>query len=110
MKKKEDTKEYQLERATISVDAKELWDLHKSQYMNVRRAVAKNININSDTANSLILDPVLNVSYMASENPNCSIKREFCQNSITVCVECLEDERNLNCKACEKLVNSSLIF
>lgn len=98
------SKKQQLERAILSNSLDELRNLHTSQYMNVRRAVAKNKHIDSEIANILALDPVLNVSYMASLNPNCNIQRNFFENgNLHVCVVCEEDERDLPCKDCAKL-------
>ncbi|XOB62225.1 hypothetical protein ACMC56_00095 [Campylobacterota bacterium DY0563] len=106
----ENTIDHQLERAIESNDLRELWILHKSPSMNVRRAVAKNINIDSKIANNLAMDPVLNVSYIASKHPKCETKRDFCPSIISACVECMKDERGLVCTGCEKLTNSSLTF
>lgn len=106
----ENTIDHQLERAIESNDLRELWILHKSPSMNVRRAVAKNINIDSKIANNLAMDPVLNVSYIASKNPKCELKRDFCDTIITACVDCLKDERDLICTGCEKITNASLTF
>lgn len=102
------SKEFQLERAIASKDLDELMTLHKSSYMNVRRAVARNKNIDSKIANNLLFDPVLNVSYAASLNPKCSMERRFADDTITVCVCCEKDERKLDCVACEIEFGTSL--
>ncbi|QDF27527.1 hypothetical protein [Halarcobacter anaerophilus] len=92
----------QLNRAFESDNIDELRSLHESPDMNIRRAVAKNSNIDSDIANDLLYDPVLNVSYMASLNPKCTISRNFCNVKLTKCVVCKKDERNLDCLECNK--------
>ncbi|QKF80537.1 hypothetical protein [Halarcobacter ebronensis] len=107
---KEDLLQHQLKRAIESTDLEELKLLHRSQYMNVRRAVAKNKSIDSEIANNLAHDPVLNVCYIASQNPKCTEKREFSKDIITVCVTCEKSEIELACESCEKLTNSSLHF
>ena len=95
------TKADQLEIAKTTTCSIELKDLHTSQYMNVRRAVARNRNITKDIANRLSIDPVLNVSYMALQNPKSTINRNLCEKSITNCVLCEDDERTLDCIGCE---------
>lgn len=85
--------------AKTSKESDVLFDLHKSSNMNVRRAVARNKNITEKIANKLANDPVLNVSYMASLNPNCTNKREF-NSTLDGCVICEEDERDIYCVDC----------
>lgn len=94
------TKIEQLEMAKNSTCQIELKSLHLSQYMNVRRAVARNKNICTEVANTLAVDPVLNVSYMALQNPKSTITRDLCEDSITLCVMCEKDERYLDCVDC----------
>lgn len=86
--------------ATISDDLNLLKSLVSSANMNVRRALAKNKNINSTIANQLLFDPVLNVSYLASLNKNTTKTRAFEEHHITPCVKCDIDERELNCLSC----------
>ena len=100
MNMKEKTKEEQLDYAKNSECKKELWDLHSSMYMNVRRAVARNSNITQKIANNLSVDPVLNVSYMALKNSKCSVSRDFSHMSLSACILCEKDERYLDCNAC----------
>lgn len=95
------SKEEQLEIAKSTSCPIELKSLHLSQYMNVRRAVARNTNICTQVANTLAYDPVLNVSYMALKNPKSTVKRSFDKKNITFCVICENDERTLNCLECE---------
>ncbi|WP_072679378.1 hypothetical protein [Arcobacter sp. LA11] len=100
MNMKEKSKEEQLDYAKNSVCEKELWDLHKSSYMNVRRAVARNTNITQRIANNLSVDPVLNVSYMALKNSKSTILRDFSHLSLSPCILCEKDERYLDCNSC----------
>ena len=104
------SKEEQLDLAVKSNCEKILYSLHDSQYMNVRRAVARNINISNMTANILSKDPVLNVSYMAIKNPKCTNTRDLSNIHIPECVMCEHDERSLDCRACENKKKSLLNF
>ena len=78
-----------------------LYSLHDSQYMNVRRVVARNSNITTIIANRLAVDPVLNVSYMAIQNKKCTSKRDFSHLTLPDCVMCEKDEQSLDCVVCE---------
>jgi len=98
-----------LEIAKSSTCPIELEELHNSSSMNVRRAVARNINVSTETANKLVNDPVLNVSFMAYKNPKASIKKDFDENSLNYCVLCEEDERYMNCFECPETNNRSLL-
>ncbi len=100
MNMKEKSKKEQLDLAKNSRCEKELWSLHGSPYMNVRRAVARNINITSRIANNLSVDPVLNVSYMASKNNKSTILRDFSHLNLSACILCEKDERYIDCNAC----------
>ena len=93
---------HQLTRAIESRSLEELHVLHLSRYMNVRRAVARNENINSIIANNLLMDPVMNVSYMASLHPKCTEERVFPEEKLTSCVICERDERKLICNTCKQ--------
>ncbi len=95
------SKEEQLDIAKNSRCEKELWSLHKSTYMNVRRAVARNSNITNKIANILAEDPVLNVSYMALKNIKSTISRDFSYLKLTPCVTCEKDERYIECEQCD---------
>ena len=96
--------EEQIELACNTSSEELLWELHTSPYMNVRRAVAKNIHINSKIADNLLCDPVLNVSYMAKISSKATMKREF-KVKLTQCVLCEKDELSLNCLECENFTN-----
>lgn len=86
--------------ALISTHENEHNLLVNNKDVNVRRSLAKNINISEEIANKLILDPVLNVSFVASKNPNCTLKREFKTTLLTKCVLCNLDENSINCINC----------
>ncbi len=100
MSKVERSEKEDIHLAMISDDLELLSILADSKSMNTRRALARNININSEIANRLLFDPVLNVSYIASLNSNRTKYRSFDEDSITFCVKCEEDERNLDCLNC----------
>lgn len=86
--------------AATSSDTKTLKNLCNNTNMNVRRALARNENIDSFIANKLLYDPVLNVSYLASFHPKITQKRVFDDNLLTTCVKCTIDERKLDCINC----------
>lgn len=92
-----------LEVATTSSNINLLMDLMKDPSMNVRRAVARNKNASSEILSILSYDPVANVSFMAQLNPNCKTARTIDSNH--PCVVCYEEEHNLYCTGCEKLIN-----
>lgn len=94
----------QLNLAKTSSDYELLNILKDSSNMNVRRAVARNLNTPSNIIDYLVYDAVLNVSYMASKNPNCTQQRRF-DFLCNPCISCEEDELSLNCSKCEILTN-----
>ncbi len=89
-----------LNKAFNSTCINELKMLATSECMVIRRAVAKNVNIDTALANKLSFDPVLNVSYMALNNPKSTVKREIPLSNITKCVICEKDERYMDCTLC----------
>lgn len=91
-----------MDLAYSSNDNNLLDELSKDVSVKVRRLLAKNKNATSNILNTLAQDPVMNVSYMAVLNPNCSFSREF-EEEIHPCVECTKDERTMNCLGCMKL-------
>lgn len=99
--------EKQLELAINCSDLDILWELHKSPYMNVRRAVARNKNIDTKIANELIADPVLNVSYMAKLSCKSSEEKNF-ECELNECVLCEKSELGLDCLDCERKRNRML--
>ncbi|AXH08429.1 hypothetical protein CP960_11030 [Malaciobacter halophilus] len=90
-----------LDIAKTSKKIEELETLVESESMLVRRAIARNENINEKIANQLAFDPVLNVSYMACKNSNCTQKRDFSSYSLIGCVVCKKDEREIDCQTCK---------
>lgn len=88
--------------ALNSTDLTILRKLTNSRDVNVRRCLAKNNYIDTNIADSLVLDPVLNVSYIASLHKNCSLKRRFKPYHIAhQCVQCTVNEDKLDCTVCE---------
>lgn len=93
--------EKQLENAKTTSDVALLRKLRTCVDFNVRRAVARNRHTTSDILELLCLDPVMNVSYMASLHPNSPLKREYNEKDINPCVMCEHDERSIECSSCE---------
>lgn len=94
-----------IDLALRTKDVKEMVYLQRNPSMNVRRALARNINIADEVLKKLAYDPVQNVAYMATKNPKSKIKRDFPE--ARVCVTCQKDERNLNCVNCPQLLEYS---
>lgn len=90
----------QINLAIESNDKNILEILSTSKMPNVRRALSKNNSISSKIADTLVFDPVLNVSYIANQNPNCTQTRDFKDIVLTQCIICDKDERNMNCSSC----------
>lgn len=88
--------------AYSSNDHEVLYALSRDVSSKVRRLLAKNRNITNNILQSLAFDPVMNVSYMAIANPNCSFSREF-EADLHPCVLCTKDERNMNCHTCNEI-------
>ena len=68
------------EELNLAINSSDISILHKlKRNVNtvVRRALATNVHTPKEILDTLAYDPVLNVSYMAIQNPSCSIKREF---------------------------------
>lgn len=91
-----------LDKAKTSNCTQTLHDLAQASDASIRRAVARNIHTLSDTLNKLATDPVLNVSFMATQHPKCTLKREFHDTS-NPCVVCEKDERDMVCVNCQTL-------
>lgn len=81
----------------------EMTILLKNSSMNVRRSLARNINITEDILKNLLLDPVQNVGYMANLHPKNIMKKDY--GNVRPCVSCTIMENNLDCGACPKLVD-----
>lgn len=87
---------------TTSLD--EMLFLSTYPTMNVRRSLARNNNINQEIIDSLMNDPVQNVSYMAFINPNNKNKNEKSfTEELRPCVICQKSEIGLVCENCDKL-------
>ncbi|MFV0564161.1 hypothetical protein [Malaciobacter mytili] len=89
-----------LDIAKNSKDLSSLKPLLNTKSMIVRRALARNEHIDESMANILAFDPVLNVSYMALNNPKSTVKREIPPSNLTKCVVCQKDERYMDCTLC----------
>ena len=83
-----------------------LKQLSQNQYMHVRRAVARNFYTTAEVLSTLAHDKVLNVSYMALQNPNCNVKRdiEIKRGLDHPCVCCVKTELEMQniCSSCKK--------
>ena len=87
-------------RNTIKNDEMKFFASHP--YMNIRRSLAKNINIEEKILSKLEMDPVENVSYIAFQNPKSSSNSEFI--NLRPCVVCYKDEELLDdCITCDKI-------
>ena len=69
----------------------------------VRRAVARNNFTPSGILDVLVKDPVLNVSFMALQNKNCSNKRVIIKDIDHPCVCCKVKDDIMDCDSCVKL-------
>jgi hypothetical protein len=96
----------QIQLALVSSDLNIQEKLSNSKSLNVRRALARNKSINSSIADKLLYDPVMNVSYVASFNPNKTRDRVFEDRYLTACVKCDIQENKLNCSNCKHYVDS----
>ncbi len=90
-----------LDIAYRTTSLSEMSILLKNSSMNVRRALARNINITEDILDSLLYDPVQNVAYMANQHPKNSERKDF--GNVRPCVNCTVMESNLNCVGCDKI-------
>ena len=100
------TKEKLIEMAYNSSEHKVLEKLITHNNMSIRRAVARNTNAPRIILDKLADDPVQNVSYMASKNPNCINPKVF-KDNLPVCVVCNIDERKQDCEGCIKLARQN---
>ncbi len=91
----------QLELARNTTNQNIMYKLLHSPLMRVRRALSKNPNTPKEIINKLVIDPVLNVSYVASTHHNCTNKREF-KEELNPCVLCSVPEHTLYCHTCER--------
>lgn len=101
--------EEKMELAYRSKDSNILSKLANDTNAGVRRIVAKSHCATKEILDALALDPVMNVSFMAYQNPLSNIQREF-SDIDHPCVVCTNDERVdqcLNCKSLKNHYNSS---
>lgn len=90
-----------LEIALKTTSLDEMLFLKSYPSVNIRRALAKNDNIQQNIIDSLLYDPVLNVSYIASKHPNNSnFEKKFNENQ-RPCVLCKKSEIGLICVDCD---------
>ncbi len=64
-----------IQLAKKSSDVELLHRLSQSSYPTVRRCVARSRNTSRKTIDTLACDSALNVSFIANNNPNCTIKK-----------------------------------
>ena len=86
-----------IEKALTTRCMDEMQTFVKSPYMLVRRALAKNSNAPVEFINRLSKDPVLNVSYIANNNPKSTVARKYDEDKIPPCVSCQNIENDLIC-------------
>jgi len=71
----------------------ELAKLSSNPYSNVRATVAKNTVTPVTIINTLAKDCVARVSYLATKNNKCQVKREFRSEDLKhKCIRCIKDE------------------
>ena len=95
-----------IQLAKSTDDYKLLKELMKSSYMNVRRAILKNVNITKDIVMYLSCDPTKNISYQAKIHELYESYREptikYHKTDNNRCVTCTVDEEMLSqyCRYC----------
>ena len=87
-----------LSSAINDSDVNILTKLMSNPSSKIRRALARNRNTPRSVLNVLAYDPVMNVSFKALENPNCSVQRET-PREIHPCVSCNIAEDKKTCKS-----------
>ena len=88
--------------ALTSSDTKILHKLKRHVSIQVRRSLTINKYTPKEILDTLAYDPVLNVSYMATQNPSCSVTRDF--DHIThPCIKCNEEASSNSCHNCTAL-------
>lgn len=91
-----------LDLALNTTNLKEMFFLKNYPSVNVRRALAQNVNIDEETLEHLYNDPVQNVSYMASIHPKSNHNLKTFKD-LRPCVVCEKSELELYCTNCEKI-------
>src|SRR6218665_1077969 len=92
--------------AQTSKNEEVLNKLAKSNYVSVRRTVAKNSSLSAKALEQLCLDSSLNVTYIANKLcKNEKVRRDIISNS--ACVICTFDEKEYinTCNTCTKTIN-----
>ncbi|MFA9372977.1 MAG: hypothetical protein ACERKK_02355 [Poseidonibacter sp.] len=89
-----------LELALRTTSLEDMLTLLQNSSMNVRRALARNINITEEILQVLLIDPVQNVAYMANQHPKNKVQKDF--GDVRPCVSCKVAENNLNCSQCPR--------
>lgn len=92
--------------AQTSKNEEVLNKLAKSNYVSVRRTVAKNSFLSAKALEQLCLDSSLNVTYIANKLcKNEKVRRDIISNS--ACVICTVDEKEYinTCNTCTKTIN-----
>ena len=93
-----------IDLATTTVLMAEMLFLRNHPSMNVRRALATNNNITESILETLINDPVENVSYKASLHPKADVTKKFDEN-LRPCVTCEKAEKGLVCIGCPAIAD-----
>ena len=88
-----------IDLAMTTASMTEMLFLRNHPSMNVRRALATNYNITESILETLINDPVENVSYKASLHPKSNVVKKFDEN-LRPCVTCEKAEKGLVCIGC----------
>lgn len=93
-----------MDLAYSSSDLSVLSKLADDTNSSVRRIVAKSKSATKEIIDRLTHDPVMNVSFIAYQNPISSVQREFSDVNHP-CVVCTNDERVNECLNCKSLKN-----
>ena len=93
-----------MREAANSNDQKRLKELSNSVYMNVRRAVARNNNVDSNIINTMAQrEHASTVLYWLFIHPKCTVSKMLCSEDMAhACVTCPVSEINLQreCMQC----------
>lgn len=96
--------ELKIKKALQTINDCELFELSKTENLNIRRAVARNPFCPSHIIDTLANDPVANVSVVALQHRNCTIKRDIDKETLNhKCVSCQISEISAltKCLTCE---------
>ena len=95
-----------IDLALRTVSVSEMLFLRNHPSMNVRRALATNNNITETILESLMNDPVENVSFKANMHPKANKRKVFSEN-LRPCVTCEKAEKGLVCIGCPAVSDHS---